>query len=868
MNATSNSNDAVSKLVKIWENKNAQRALRGAGLSTMAVSLAACGGGSSTTTTTTTTTTPTLNRLDPMTTDTDDVQGTSGNDELSAAINTSGAADYVDLGAGTDTFTLRMDADDALGVVEGAENIVIYARGDNGAAPVSFADVTGTTSVTLINGTTNFDLTEFDAAINLKFENSNDDYTVSYADLTGEADSQALELDGFEGNFLVGTTGLETLAITLSGDESDATITDQAAAAIETITITGAADATITLAAATDAVTSINAAVTGAVASGDITLDVDAVALDQDITGGAGADTFVFGSTLTTADEVDGGAGSDELTATLAAATTVRPTLANVELLDLDFTAAAELDLRNATGVTSVELEYSAAPTIENAASTLTSITIDEATANTDNLAVDYAAGADSAVTITVGGSDTDADNDVAVSVGDITVTDNAGALTITTTGEADNAIDAVTADDAASLTLNANTMGLTQTGALSAANATAASFIATADDLTAFDGAAATLTDATTVTVNAAGGSVTLGTITSDADATASISAGASDDNDVSIDNLDLDHATTVTIVAAAAADITLDTVTLAGIDSDGDDVDLEFDVTVAEDSVVTVSDITETLNGTETTIDLITVTGAGEFSFTANDADITVTEIDAALHTGVITIDLGTAINSAVDVTLGTGADHGATDVNTVTTGSAADTIVGGAGDDVIDANDGGNDITTGAGEDIVVVGHDGGQSIQDFTVGADADVIRIDISDAEADAAAGGSISVLGDGADVADGAAGSLLTIDGATDISASTANIMVIADDFANVGAMVDSLEVGGANVLTHDLVDDETLMAVFTNGTDAFVATISHAETDDDGDFEAGDLTGEVIATLIGVSDLTELVNGNFDFIA
>ena len=45
MNATS-SNGAVEKLVKIWENKNAKRALRGAGLTTMALSLAACGSSS------------------------------------------------------------------------------------------------------------------------------------------------------------------------------------------------------------------------------------------------------------------------------------------------------------------------------------------------------------------------------------------------------------------------------------------------------------------------------------------------------------------------------------------------------------------------------------------------------------------------------------------------------------------------------------------------------------------------------------------------------------------------------------------------------------------------------------------------------
>ena len=40
---TNDKSEAVSKLMKLWESKNAKRALRGAGLSTMALSLAACG---------------------------------------------------------------------------------------------------------------------------------------------------------------------------------------------------------------------------------------------------------------------------------------------------------------------------------------------------------------------------------------------------------------------------------------------------------------------------------------------------------------------------------------------------------------------------------------------------------------------------------------------------------------------------------------------------------------------------------------------------------------------------------------------------------------------------------------------------------
>ena len=43
-NATSKTNPALTKLVKIWESKNAKRAMKGSGFTLMAVSLAACGG--------------------------------------------------------------------------------------------------------------------------------------------------------------------------------------------------------------------------------------------------------------------------------------------------------------------------------------------------------------------------------------------------------------------------------------------------------------------------------------------------------------------------------------------------------------------------------------------------------------------------------------------------------------------------------------------------------------------------------------------------------------------------------------------------------------------------------------------------------
>jgi hypothetical protein len=97
MNATS-SNGAVEKLVKLWEHKNAKRALRGAGLSTLALSLAACGSSSE----------------DPAPAD----------DAVTTAVLTDGV-DSVD---GADIITGRISQSGVLQAV--AEDLSTYGAGD------------------------------------------------------------------------------------------------------------------------------------------------------------------------------------------------------------------------------------------------------------------------------------------------------------------------------------------------------------------------------------------------------------------------------------------------------------------------------------------------------------------------------------------------------------------------------------------------------------------------------------------------------------------------------------------------------------------------------------------------------------------
>ena len=119
LNATSNTNPAVSKMVKLWESKNAQRALKGSGLTLMAMSLTACGSDSDTAAVVTpvTPTTPVAEAV-ALTIGVDAVTTGAGDDTIDASpvANDNGgslntldvftALDTIDGGDGADTMNV------------------------------------------------------------------------------------------------------------------------------------------------------------------------------------------------------------------------------------------------------------------------------------------------------------------------------------------------------------------------------------------------------------------------------------------------------------------------------------------------------------------------------------------------------------------------------------------------------------------------------------------------------------------------------------------------------------------------------------------------------------------------------------------
>ena len=150
----------AEKFAAVWEKKNA-KAARAGGLSLMALSLAACGSDdttttTATTTTTTTTTTPAGQTLS-LTSRADSLVGGAGDDTIDggtvneggvANVQTLGATDTIDGGAGTDTLTFEYGAATTPLSISNVEHIRMTDI-DAGNDIINFANVTGMTELCL-----------------------------------------------------------------------------------------------------------------------------------------------------------------------------------------------------------------------------------------------------------------------------------------------------------------------------------------------------------------------------------------------------------------------------------------------------------------------------------------------------------------------------------------------------------------------------------------------------------------------------------------------------------------------------------------------------------------------------------------------
>jgi len=384
--------------------------------------------------TTTASGTGALNFTDSVAGDTT-VTGSSGDDTFNflAALDTD---DVIVGGTGTDTLTitgdsvtvtagstgelsvsgvevLHIDTDDANTNLDfdnfSNPSQITHVEIDGDAAAVTSSDAvvltdTQATTFTINNDNTAAGDNLVSVTVDLKTQTGTQAITVN---LNQIQDGTATFNDAFQLTTGLTANGVETITInadaiytdddtTTAGTGNaadDITIATLTSSTISTLNVAGDADLTITAALDSDLDT-LNASSS----TGDNTFTLSAGA--QTITGGSGIDTINFGTSYTTADSFDGGAGDDVMTATWNSGNNTPTGISNVELLASTFTGGS-LNATNLSSVTTHRLvDQSANASYTNLASTATTINQrgDDDTTNRANT-FSYATGAAATVT-------------------------------------------------------------------------------------------------------------------------------------------------------------------------------------------------------------------------------------------------------------------------------------------------------------------------------------------------------------------------------------------------------------------------------------------------------------------------------------
>jgi hypothetical protein len=294
--------------------------------------------------------------------------GGPGNDTfvgIVGAVATFSPIDTIDGGLGTDTLRVVLDGLDYNGgaTITNVEQLSLTSTG-GGVRTFSAAGIAGLTRVEGIGNTVgnNLTVTGIGSAADLAATNTTANTTFVYtnAALAGAADVVTLNLSGVTGGIInadtatAGANGIETLNIvSILPDPTVPNTTTIAtnAATPARIAINAAGATNLTLAAANNINTT--AVVDASASTGAVTVRGFGVA-NQSITGGTGADTFLLGANLTTADTLNGGAGIDTFganTGQLAAFAAPATNITNFETIQLQDDVAGTVNAAFFTGV-------------------------------------------------------------------------------------------------------------------------------------------------------------------------------------------------------------------------------------------------------------------------------------------------------------------------------------------------------------------------------------------------------------------------------------------------------------------------------------------------------------------------------------
>lgn len=438
-------------------------------------------------------------------TDIDRVNGADGADLLKVTL---GAAGTVTPLAVTAVETIRVTG------VTAAANNVLDVKNATGLTLLEFNDVTTTAAAThTIQG-----ITSPSIALQVKNATAADttlNFTHAAAGLTGSADTVNLTLqDNGTSSALVAavqvnTAGIEGLTVASNGAGNYITNLTTAGD-VKALTITGDAPLTVTtLGGADSSLVSIDASTT----TGGINIDTSFTS-NIAVTGGAGNDTFVFGSALDVNDTVNGGEGTDTVSVGASVATNV--TLTSIEKLALTGGASQDLSQANLSGITTVSANPGAGATTALTNATPGKHTLSY-TGSAANAAMTYALKSTlnttaDALSLTVGSASADGTDR-----GDFTAND----------------IETLTVASASKTATTANTIGLTATAA-TMVNLSGTALTVDATDLAAEHTInASAMTGVLTITSEASSDTTIIGGSANDAITFASADLNSSDSID-----------------------------------------------------------------------------------------------------------------------------------------------------------------------------------------------------------------------------------------------------------------------------------------------------------------------------------------------
>ena len=721
---------------------------------------------------------------------------------------------------------------------------------------LEFNDVS---AVDITNGVSNTTLTVTNAAQStvhgMAKEGRYFTQTITYASTSGTADVANLSVAGTgtstnDSTFNVANSNaIESVTLATSG-KNYVTINGGTGAAKYTITGSGTNEVTIGSAAST------------------VTLDASAT---------TGNTLMNIGTGLGTTDTVLGGTGRDTLVADLQAAVQQIPTVTDVEVLDLTFTAAATYNASKTTGADTLTLTPSAAVNITNLAASVETINYGKDAAISAAGAastISYVSGsASEALALNVGA--TSSSSNPAVSIGNVTISNNTAAMTVNSIGDAGNTIKSITNSKATSLTIAPTGQALTITDALTFAAATAITLDGTTKDITVSGAGAgdSIVADESLSTLDITSGAGTV-TVSGDIEITGSkesvtiaptVTVSASATDAVVVEDINIDANTTGAAVDASfifsdstqykatGGAITINGAdTISGGSSLGLSVDLEVNATGAGVDLTTNTGglvvsggdeqdnikVNATFNATGAAIavDLLAVTTDGD------NATATF-ELNATGGNVVIdTLDLGSKdAADEVTTTLVIDASSGRTaEISKLTSAGAGSDIVGfdsitltGAGTIKLGTTTSSMAITTdtvidGAGFTGVFEG-----SFASAVTGADFNVVLGNTT--------GTNKITLGGGADVVVGGTGkdSITGGAGADNLSGGAGNDTITGGDTADV------IDLGtGTDVLVYASATTSTTAGLFAEAGSAVGASATTAPVTTTADTITGFTTG------------------------